>query len=586
MDRLIALGKNNGQQGSDEESGEEEEDEDDDEENDSAEEEDSGDDSAEAEEEKDDDFSDLVYDSASEEESRAKNASVSKRKTPTKETNGIKPKAPLTDEERKAMMEKAAKELPYTFELPTKYDELKKLLSNRSAEHQSVIVERMIKCNHPKVEPANRERMVPLFAFLLQHMNDVASNVSAENASDCFAVLERLAPHFYDLSHLNPAETSKCFLEVIKEKQADYRASDKQYPSLDTLVFLKLASSLYPTSDFRHPIISPCVVFISHMLSKCRVATRSDIAAGLFLVTVISDYTQLSKRFLPAAVNFLTGVFYLCAPKRPIQQIKIIPPFKSSAELASLLVLVKKAKKLALESGFLTARDLVEEEIDEQFKVRALNTALVLMNDLLESLNDKAPAKLLIEPAVKHLNSIPFDRYPSFVVDNSEKCLKAAEALSRQFLTYLVPAQKKPKQLRQFEPLIEKVYDDKRNRKPGQDMKGTRDGLRHKIKRETKGAAREIRRDNAFLAKMKLKRQMQRYVKYLFIQINFVLNFLSVFAAMLSAKRKSNASSPKPPFSRENSMPLTGKRNISKRFFTIFVCIVDIGNEIRRTFVK
>lgn len=499
---MIAISKqNNGQPKTDEEeendkSGEEETEE-------------NSDDESEENEADDDDFSDLVYHSPSEDELRANNNSVNKKKSPPK--NGAVSKPSLTEEEKQEMMEKAAKELPYTFELPNKYDELKKLLSNRSAEHQSVIMERMIKCNHPKVEPANKDRMVPLFAFMLQHLNDVASNTSEKNASECFAILERLAPYFYDLSHLNPTETSNCFLEVIKEKQSDYRNNEKQYPSLDTLVFLKLASHLYSTSDFRHPIITPIFVFISQMLSKCRVTNRSDIAIGLYLVTIIIDYTQLSKRFLPAAINFLTGVLYLSSPKRPVQQIKIIPPFKSTAELASLLVLSKKSKTHSLENVFLNSNDLIIEEIDDSFKIRALNTALLLTNDFLTTQKENACAKLLIENLMKYFNLIDFKRYPLFVINNSEKCSKLAKLLCEKYLIYLVPVQRKPKQLRTFEPMIEKVYDDKRNRRPGQELKGIRDGLKQKIKRETKGAVREIRRDNAYLAKEKLKRQMQRY---------------------------------------------------------------------------
>lgn len=460
-------------------------------------------------------FSDLIYDSGSESElnksnDTLKNAAINK-------IASSKPKMDekvriITEEERQVMMEKAQKELPYTFELPTKYDELEKLLMKHSADYQAVILERMIKCNHPKVEPANREKMVTLFAFLLQFINDLASN---DDPVHCFTVLDRILPFLYDLSHINPAETTKCFLEVIKEKQLEFRGA-KEFPKLDTLVFLKIVSSLYSVSDFRHGIASPCVIFISQILSRSRVANRSDIASGLFLVTVLLEYTQLSKRYLPAALNFLAGVLYLSIKKRSVHQMKVVPPFKSLGELSSLLVL----KKVTAFDGEcrLVAMDLVKEKIDDSFKVRAFNTTVLLTKHILSNLNN-CGLQFLAEPFSKYLDKIELKIYPQECKGNVSSLLKVIDQINSEPLTYLVPELKRPKALRQLEPRYERIYDDKRDRSKNAGNAAIRKGLQRKIKKETKGAVREIRRDNAFLAKVQLKKKLQRY---LFTSINHI----------------------------------------------------------------
>lgn len=522
LDRLIELSKANGPKNGD----------DDDDTGDESEKEDGSDgEDAESEEGNENEFSDLVYDSSSEDEVNKSCETNKKRKLNASNRSHGSGKIAMTEQERQTMMEKAAKELPYTFELPNKYEALEKLLAKRNADYQSVILDRMIKCNHPKVEPTNKEHMVTLFAFLLQHLNDVAASATTDNVENCFAIVDRLTPHLYDLSNLNPAETTKCFLEVIKEKQSEYRASEKQYPTLDTFVFLKLAASLYSVSDFRHTVVSPCVIFISHMLSRCRVQNRRDISLGLFLVTVIMEYTQLSKRFLPAAVNFLTGVLYLCIPKRPIQQMKVVPPFKSSGDANSLLVLASKTKKMKLANGLLNATDLLHIEIDELFKVRALKSTLLLINDFLEQQIDNTCVKFLLAPIENYVDQIEIDQYPSFIAKSVGDFKSIASKINGKLLTYLVPAMKKPKALRQLEPKFERIYDDKRNRRPGQREKGVHDGMVRKIKRETKGAVREIRRDNAFLAKMQLKRQMQRY--YLLLDVHAINGFSIIFLHLL-----------------------------------------------------
>lgn len=51
-----------------------------------------------------------------------------------------------------------------------------------------------------------------------------------------------------------------------------------------------------------------------------------------------------------------------------------------------------------------------------------------------------------------------------------------------------------------------------RKKRVGSKEKLERDKLQHKLKREMKGAIREIRKDNAFLGRQKIKEQIERYV--------------------------------------------------------------------------
>jgi len=56
------------------------------------------------------------------------------------------------------------------------------------------------------------------------------------------------------------------------------------------LILFKLVSLLFPTSDFRHPIITPCLVFMSQILLRSNPKeSRIDIAKGLFICTLILE---------------------------------------------------------------------------------------------------------------------------------------------------------------------------------------------------------------------------------------------------------------------------------------------------------
>lgn len=91
---------------------------------------------------------------------------------------------------RKEIMEKARKELPYTFNVPESFEELEKLLGHYSADYQSVIVDRIIKCNHWTLDSKNKEKMSNLFVYLLQYINN-AFMESADNLVKCFQVFDR-----------------------------------------------------------------------------------------------------------------------------------------------------------------------------------------------------------------------------------------------------------------------------------------------------------------------------------------------------------------------------------------------------------
>lgn len=476
---------------------------------------------------------------------------------------------PFSENDRKAMMEKAEKELPYTFEVFDDYEELNSLLRKHNADYQAVILERMIKCNHPKVEPANREKMVTLFTYLLQYINDIASEV--ENVGKCFEILDRITPFLYDLSHINPAETTKFFLEVIKEKQSDYKKSSKQFPKLDTLVFLKLVSYLYSTSDFRHTIVSPCIIFISHILTRSHVMNRSDISAGLFLVTIILEYTQLSKRFLPAAINFLTGTMFLCVKKRSIQSLKVLPPFHGTGNFSSLLTL-DNVTAFKQEQRLLST-DLVEIEIDDDFKVRAFNMTLLLANHLLTKLDENNNGLHYITDSFTiYLEKISFKNYPKEVKLNAATLKKTIHTIKDRELMYLVPEMRKPKQLRQLEPRFGRVYDDKRDKNKFVGKLAERKSLQRKIKGETKGAVREIRRDNQFLSRIELKRTMQRYLIPLHFEIekkkkqtSMLIQFFVILGTLNERKRLKNCLL-KLLFNRVNLMLWIVKRNICKLY--------------------
>ncbi|EDV43673.1 uncharacterized protein Dana_GF18606 [Drosophila ananassae] len=398
--------------------------------------------------------------------------------------------------------------IPFTIKMPKTYEDFTDLLSKHAAPQQATIVERIIKCNHPKLEGVNRENVVKLYSFLLQYIKDLFEDASEQDIRGNFQLFSKLMPHLYDLTQLNPERMSNTLLEVIKEKYGEFRKNHKTYPTLDTLIYFKLVANLYSTSDFRHPVVTPCFIFMQHILSRARVRTRQEISMGLFLTTVVLEFVSQSKRILPAVYNFLQGVVHMSIPKRDVEQIAITPPFEKDGPLSKLLALSSGKETKNLEAQALQATDLVTQTITPDFKVRALNTALQLTVDSLQLVEEHVGVCYLATPFLGLLSRLPLDLYPEHVHLNHKAATELVQRLGGQKMKPLAPAERKPKALRLLEPRFETVYDDKRRPKMSK-AKEERAKLLHKIKREKKGAIREIRRDTAFVQELKLKQTLR-----------------------------------------------------------------------------
>lgn len=400
-------------------------------------------------------------------------------------------------------------QIPYTFEVPKKYEEFYALLESH-ASHEILVIERMIKCNHPKTSQEGNHKIGIILTYLLQYVDDLFSVVTVDDIDEHFNILERLVPQMYAIGQLNPENLTRLFKEVVREKHDYYKKKKTKCPTVETLVLFKLVSLMFPTSDFRHEVVTPCFIFMSQILTNMHVKTRADISRGLFLVTLCKEFTQMSKRFVPSAMNFLLGVLFLAVPKRPIELSKVIPPFKSKGPYSALLVITDDDNIAPITCGFMTGWDLILPIIDDDFKVRSVSLTVNLIHDICENLSTNTAATYYAIDFLAQLEKIPIDLYTADVKETYERTARLLTELANKPFTYLATEKRAPKPLRLIEPKFEKIYDGmKKFNQPESREVEEKQKLMHKIKRETKGAIREIRRDNEFIAKMQIKEQIR-----------------------------------------------------------------------------
>lgn len=402
------------------------------------------------------------------------------------------------------------KNIPYTIQMPSSYENLEKLIGKHPTAVQITIIDRIIKTNHPKLLHANKSKMLKLFAYLLQFLNDKFTNIDSKSLNRNFKLLQSLSPYLYDLIHMNPADASNCYMEVMKEKYEDFKKNPKNLPQLDTLIFFELLGKLFPTSDFRHSVVTPVNIFVHHIFSQAKVKTKSEIARGLFLATIVLDYQKLSKKFLPSVLNFLMGVSYLGSGREVTQNIKPIPPFKRTEPI---LLITEEFEDDFDVSSKLTGDDLLEDELDDDFRARALNVNCQLIRDFMKLYEDHVGVIYLIDFQLMHLKSLVKQKnLPSNLKVLIKSIIKDFnEMKSNKKFVYPQPDKKPTPILRLLEPLFETVLSDRRSMyAEARGGKIEEKKLQHMVKREFKAAKRELRRDNEFISKIRFKRSQEQ----------------------------------------------------------------------------
>ncbi|XP_055290441.1 nucleolar protein 14 isoform X1 [Moschus berezovskii] len=408
----------------------------------------------------------------------------------------------------------ARAELPYTFAVPESCEELKSLLSGKSMEDQLLVVERIQKCNHPSLAVGNKAKLEKLFGFLLEYIGDLAAGDPPD-----LGVIDKLVMPLYSLCQMFPESASDAVKFVLRDAMHEMEGTvettgQAAFPGLDMLIYLKIAGMLFPTSDFWHPVITPALLCLSQLLTKCPVQSLQDVVKGLFVCCVFLDYVSLSQRFIPELINFLAGILHMATPNKQSQGYTLVHPFRALGKNSELLLVSDEEdlatwqrRSLPLQWAGSLKTQTETEANHTRLSCLAVCLALVrrcvLTYGPLPSFHDIAwPLRaLLTEHLATHC-------CPPALQELSRSVLMEMENQPRHYRP-LVCEKSKPVPLKLFTPRLVKVLEFGRKQGSTKEEQERR-RLIHKHKREFKGAVREIRKDNQFLARMRLSEIVER----------------------------------------------------------------------------
>ncbi|XP_010400302.1 nucleolar protein 14 [Corvus cornix cornix] len=485
---------------------EEEKEEEEGEEEDNENEEESQEESASEDEEDDaaDSHCDLESDLESEEE-----AAGNKEEKNHKGSENESPNVEKLDPKREA----AKSELPYTFAVPESYETFKSLLAGRTIEQQLIILERVQKCNHPSLAVGNKAKLEKLFGFLLEYIGELATLDLPE-----LRTIDKLVLPLYNLCQMFPEAASDSIKFILRDAAHDVEEvievkGRATFPGLDTLIYLKIVSLLFPTSDFWHPVVTPAFMYMSQLLTKCRITTLQDVIKGLFICCLFLEYVSLSRRFVPELINFLLGVLHISLPKNQAQGYTVVHPFTPVGKNLELLLVCDKEDLESWEKQNVPLSIVTRLKETSRTEINHIRlSCLALCFDLIKkcaALYESLPSfHEIMHPVRILLTHVPVNEYPEKMQEWYHSALKELENKVKHY-TPLICEKKKPVPLKQYTPKIVKVLEFGR-KQAGSKKEQERKQLIQRHKRELKGAIREIRKDNQFLARMQLSEIMER----------------------------------------------------------------------------
>ncbi|KUF76096.1 nucleolar complex protein 14 [Phytophthora nicotianae] len=447
-------------------------------------------------------------DSDSDDDRKRKKGKKNKKKTPqlimmppTDDdlTDGYAVDAQTEKQKRQQDAEEAAAELPFVFECPESPEELAALFkqhARNSSAKRGLILERIVTYYNPRLSVENKNKMKRFFAVMVRQFLIFAARYAGHKQD-----LDSLATNMYTLAQQMGDTAGIVVRELLAQlfKRLHKRASTSAWPTLPELLLFKVLTSIFPTSDLRHNVVSPMETLLGESLARGTVTSPQEATQALFAASLSLDMTRSKERFMPEVVSFLTRIlraFVTSSDDSSTQWLR--------RDLLEWVSAQKEEKMPALPRLSLAGSSSCSG-------VQVLSALLVLLDVAsaqyasLPSFDELFyPLYLLLHALVKQLEDNTVSEVNAVISKlhtRLESCWNARRPLRLQSFA--------PTTLPTFAPQFDENYTVRKDKTAPKDTAQLKQ-LQRQVKRARKGAARELRRDAEFIHREKQKEEEAR----------------------------------------------------------------------------
>ncbi|XP_010257952.1 PREDICTED: nucleolar protein 14 [Nelumbo nucifera] len=402
-------------------------------------------------------------------------------------------------------------ELHYTIEAPTNLSDLCTLLDNRSDAEIVEAINRIRIYNAIKLAAENRKKMQVFYGVLLQYFA-VLANKKPLN----FKLLNLLVMPLIEMSAETPYFAAICarqrILRIRTQFCEDVKRQEKScWPSLKTLLLLRLWSMIFPCSDFRHVVMTPAILLMCDYLMRCPILCGRDIAVGSFLCSMVLSVVKQSQKFCPEAIIFLKTLLMSASDAKlgscHHSQLYYLVELKMLTPWLRLHDHVSEIHTL----DFLDVMDMPEDSSffsSDDFRVGVLVSVVETLRGFVHIYDGLASFPEIFMPVSTLLYGVAKQEFlPDVLQENFGNVAELIKNKANEHQMLRQPLQmrkQKPVPNKQLTPKFEENFVKGRDYDPDRE-RAERKKLKKLLKREAKGAARELRKDNYFLSEVKEK---------------------------------------------------------------------------------
>ena len=406
----------------------------------------------------------------------------------------------------------ASSNLAYTFPCPQSHAELLATTKDTKFTDLPTIIQRIRALYHKGLAEGNQAKLDAFAGVVAQHIAYLADT----NAEVPFSVFESLIRHLHSMAKLSPEVVGVALRErlqiIAEERPLQLSAGD--------LIILTAVSTIFPTSDHFHSVVTPAMLTLARYLGQSSIQSLKDLGIGAYCCTLALRYQHLAKRYVPEVVTYITNALAILSPTPLLEQDKDGKPLNVPIRLPtkslriSGSIIAKLPEKLSFKA-------IVMADSEDQNPTHAITLLHTFARLALQATHLWSQKTSL--PELSH----PFIQALTHLISCSKFLSKATVSLLATTLESLLTIQtasvsnRTPLLLHSHRPLAIKTsvpqyidnYNPDRHYDPDR-QRADLAKLKAEHKKERKGAMRELRKDASFMAREQLRSKKEKDVAY------------------------------------------------------------------------
>lgn len=361
----------------------------------------------------------------------------------------------------------------------------------------------------PKLKSENKPKLARFATVLVDHVSYLA-NLSKPAP---MSVLETVIRHIHSMAKTGYAiEIAKAF----RRHSEEIRATRPSSLTAGDLVLFTAMGTIFSTSDHFHQVIASATLTMARYLGLKIPQKFSDFATGSYVTTQLLQYSRLSKRYVPEVMNFIENTLCVLAPAHLT---KLPGHFHSHEPKISVRITNPSAENRRVKFSDCTVNEVPEEDI-ESLKVALLEANLKLVDAAMDLWTTKPSFFEIFEPVLRITEHLSSKKCKPYLPKSTQA---AITRLTQKLNIRLQDAKltRRPLELHHHKPLaikmsnpkFEESYNPNKHYDPDRERTEIAK-LKKEVKREKKGAIRELRRDAKVTARENLKEKIEKDEAY------------------------------------------------------------------------